>query len=304
MLEILKILASFNLALRFKLFFLLFLMTLGFSYANNPLSDTINRKDELGKKQGYWVLFGEDRPNLGYEGDNKIEEGPYKDSRKNGLWRKYYKNESLKSEITYVENRPKGAYKTYYETGEVEEEGYWVNRRNTGEFKRYHRNGNLAQHFNFSDNGKRNGEQFYYHENGQLEVKVKVTEGKEEGLMQRFYANGEVKEEKVFSEGVLDTLTYKKYLPKEKIVEVKEEREVPLKKAVVIKEDKPNPAISIVPDGFNKLYNKNKQLSQDGYFKYGKLYDGKVYKYDSDGLLVKIEIYKKGIYIGDGVVED
>ena len=37
----------------------------------------------------------------------------------------------------------------------------------------------------------------------------------------------------------------------------------------------------------------------DGEFKNGKLYNGKLYIYDENGLLEKIEIYKKGKYHSD-----
>lgn len=54
-----------------------------------------------------------------------------------------------------------------------------------------------------------------------------------------------------------------------------------------------------VEDGYHKLYNQNKQVWMDGEFKNGKLYNGKLYIYDENGLLEKIEIYKKGKYHSD-----
>ena len=53
------------------------------------------------------------------------------------------------------------------------------------------------------------------------------------------------------------------------------------------------------PDGFNMLY-KNDELYQVGKFEGGRLWEGKFYKYDADGLLLKIEIYKGGKYHSDG----
>ncbi len=58
-----------------------------------------------------------------------------------------------------------------------------------------------------------------------------------------------------------------------------------------------------VPDGYNKLYNVNKQISEDGEFKGGKLLNGKKYIYDKNGLLDKIEIYKSGKYVGDAQID-
>ena len=53
----------------------------------------------------------------------------------------------------------------------------------------------------------------------------------------------------------------------------------------------------------NKLYNVNKQISEDGEFKEGKLLNGKKYIYDKNGLLEKIGIYKEGKYVGDAEIE-
>ena len=52
-------------------------------------------------------------------------------------------------------------------------------------------------------------------------------------------------------------------------------------------------------DGEHKIYNMKKQISKEGFFKNYGLVDGKWYKYDSEGNLLKIEKYKDGEYIGD-----
>lgn len=271
--------------------------------------DTINMVDVNSKKQGYWIIFGRMKNVPGFSADQRIEEGEYVNSKKQGLWKKYYPNEQLKSEITYKNNRPSGTYKLFYENGNVEEEGVWKNNRQTGKFKRYYQSGQVMQDFSFAENGKRNGEQLYYHENGQLEVKVNIVEGKEEGLMQRWYPNGDLKEEKVFNGGVVDPASVKTYEPTQPVVEVEEEKLIPEKTTTVNTTDQPNQGASTaplrgIPDGYNKLYNKNRVISQDGYFKNGKLIDGKWYRYDNNGILIRIEIYKNGVYIGDGVIEE
>jgi antitoxin component YwqK of YwqJK toxin-antitoxin module len=48
------------------------------------------------------------------------------------------------------------------------------------------------------------------------------------------------------------------------------------------------------------LYNKDGEIWQDGTFKNGVLFDGKVYVYDSDGILLKVKVYKNGVYHSDG----
>ena len=53
-------------------------------------------------------------------------------------------------------------------------------------------------------------------------------------------------------------------------------------------------------DGYNKVYNTNEELWLDGKFKKGKLWNGKIYQYDADGILLKIEVWKNGKYHSDG----
>ncbi len=275
--------------------------------------DTINVVDEQGLKQGYWKIYGRMRDIPGFSSDQVIEEGRYEDSRKEGLWKKYFPSGDLKSKITYHRSRPRGPYTTYYKNGNVQEKGSWKYNKNTGEFKRYHKNGNLAQEFYFNESGKREGQQKYYFENGNLEVSVEVENGKEDGVMKRYYSNGELKEKKVFKDGKVDPATVETYNKQDSAPQETPEEEPKGKTAQVDKGDKLNEAEEKkekkkgkggISDGFHTFYNDNKQVTKTGYFKDGKLYKGKWKKYDENGILEKIEIYRKGIYIGDGVIEE
>lgn len=267
--------------------------------------DTINRVDVNNKKQGWWVIFGKTaRKARGFAPEAKVEEGEYSNSRKIGLWKKYWPNENVRSEITYKSGRTNGPFTTYYESGKIEEKGFWKNNRYTGDFTRYHKNGTPSQQLKFNEDGKRDGEQKFFYENGQEELVFTVKKGIEDGKLTRYYANGDVKEEKVFNNGEVDPASVKNYEPKKPMIEVEEEDVVPVKTAKTDPEDKPNPAVEFVKDGYNKLVNKNKQISQDGIFKRGKLYTGKWYRYNSDGILLRIEKYRNGYYIGDAPIEE
>jgi antitoxin component YwqK of YwqJK toxin-antitoxin module len=52
------------------------------------------------------------------------------------------------------------------------------------------------------------------------------------------------------------------------------------------------------------LYNKNRQISKDGIFKDNRLMEGKAYIYDENGILIRIAIFKNGIYVGDAPIEN
>lgn len=259
-------------------------------------SDALNQLDENGRKTGYWVVNASMKPTKGYTAEQIIEEGNYETNKKIGLWKRYFPNGKLQSEITYQNNVPNGPYKTYYDTGILEEQGNWAFNKNTGAFKRFHPNGKKSQEFTFADNGIRNGVQKYYHENGGIELEVNIVNGKEEGKMTRYYANGDVKETKVYAGGALNG-EITEYAMKKPEVKVEQANAVPVKTSKVVKEDKPN--ISVFKDtGNNTLYNKNLQVTQAGYFKNGRLWNGKWNRYDNNGILEAIEIYKEGKFIG------
>lgn len=281
----------------------LFLLLSIAAFANSDRD--LNQVDENGMRQGYWIIKGYMINDDAFGPNATVEEGNYVNNRKEGLWKRFYASGILRSEITYKNNRPYGAYTIYYPNGQVEERSTWHHNKNVGDFVRYYANGELQQEFFFADNGKRNGVQRYYHENGQLALEVTIRNGKEEGEMLRYYENGKLKERKVLNSGTLEpgsTRTYRGNAPKKKAdPEVIAEKEAP---KVDISTARPNQAFKFEPNGHNVLYNASQQLTQVGDFKNGRLWNGKWYRYNQDGILVRIEIYKDGKYIGTGVIED
>jgi antitoxin component YwqK of YwqJK toxin-antitoxin module len=237
-----------------------------------------------------------------YAPGSVVEEGTYLDDRKEGLWKKFYPNGILKSEITYSMDRPNGPYAVYYESGNLEEKGTWTRNKNTGEFKRFYANGNSQQEFFFSDKGIRNGVQRYFHENGGKALEVTIVEGKEEGRMRRWDENGKLVEEKDMKGGILVEGSLKRYDNRDK-------ENVPIETDVVQVQSKPvqdktNAADKFRPDGYNVLYDGNNQVTQVGEFKSGRLWNGKWHRYGSDGILKRVEIYKNGKFVGNGVKDE
>ncbi|MDZ4824221.1 MAG: toxin-antitoxin system YwqK family antitoxin [Flavobacteriales bacterium] len=266
----------------------------------------LNKTDEAGQRQGYWLIKGYMVNDQAYGPDALVEEGEYKDNRKEGLWKKYWPNGKTKSEITYLSGRPEGSYKIYYDNGKVEEDANWISGNNTGEFKRFHANGQPQQLFTFADNGKRNGVQKYFHENGKVAMEVNINMGTEQGMCKRYNEDGTLKEESQFASGDVKPGTLKEYTDKaggEDVVADPHNNEMG-KPAPAVNTDKVNEATQFKPNGYNIMYNKLDQMTQVGQFKDGKLSDGKWYIYNSDGLLMRIEVYRKGKYLGTGVLED
>lgn len=296
--EITILFDCFNGKMQKFILIILIISLFSFSGFTQTSGDSINQK--VGnKKVGKWVVFGKDQRDARFSSNQIVQSGNYVNGRKDGLWIKYYANGNKKSEIVYKRGRPNGKFKLFYPNGNVEEEGEWTNRVYNGSFKRYYENGTLEQEKEFDDNGKAKGKVVYYFPNGKKELEFTTSNGKETGKAVRYYPNGDVKEVISFEDG--------------EAVEIEDKKMVntPVKVGTGIKikqksspqaQGEVNNAQGEVRDGYAKRFNKNNDILMDGEFKKGKLYTGKWYKYDENGLLDKIEVYKKGKYVGDGVI--
>jgi antitoxin component YwqK of YwqJK toxin-antitoxin module len=275
--------------------------------ASPAIGDGLNITDKRGMKQGYWKIMGYMINSAQYSPNSLVEEGSYTDNKKEGLWKCYWPNGEAKYEINYNKNRPNGEYVIYYDNGQIEESGTWDINKNVGEFKRYFSNGNAQQEFFFDPSGKRNGIQRYYHDNGQVAMEVNIVNGKENGVLRRYWEDGTMKTEMVLEEGILDKQSVRKFESKDKtLAEFKkiEQAEPETAKSETEVADLPNKAEKFKTDGYNVLYNQNQQITQIGEFRNSRLWKGKWHRYNNDGILVRIEIFRDGQYIGTGVIEE
>ncbi len=282
------------------LFILALLLVARVASAQVPVApDTLNKLDEAGRKQGWWKVAGPIKDKPDYVAGNIYEEGRYTDNRRIGVWKRYWPNGKVMSEVTYLMGLPKGPYTTYYPDGSTEEQGTWDLDRNTGAFKRWHPNGKVAQEFLFDSYGTRDGEQKYYHENGELEVDVHIKQGREEGTLKRFFPNGELAEVAEFHDGVASSS--KSFQPKTKmpVILPADAKPAPDKTP----DEAPNATI-FQANGMNTLYDMQHRLAQQGEYRNGRLWNGKVYKYDRNGILFRIEAYVNGRYAGNAVLSE
>lgn len=294
---------------KFQPFFLFVFLstTLGLS-ANPIIADAQkpvrqNHTDKQGLRQGYWVLYGDIGNENGYNSKQVVEEGEYLDNKRTGVWKKYYPTGALQSEINYIENHPYGSYITYYPNEKIEESGFWAGNKNTGDFKRFHENGNLAQKFQFNSKGKRNGVQEYYFPNGTLQCSVEIENGVAHGEYKLYYPTGELREEKRITNGEVEEESIKIYDAKKPIKNHFETPTLPREETTPKHTDKPNLDV-FKSTGFNTLYNQNQQITQVGDFFEGRLWNGKWHKYDENGILQKVEVYRNGRFIGYGIIDD
>lgn len=255
--------------------------------------------DAQGRKQGFWVIFGKDKPEKGYPDAGKIEEGPYKDDRKNGQWTMYHKDGTTPRLIGEFSNgRPKGAFTKFHGNGKEKTKGIYVNGKHQGSLESFYKDGTPSQVKNFNTEGKEEGKQVLYYPNGQVEVEYETKNGTKTGKQIRYYENGDVKQVIEYNpDGTVKSKVDSE--PTEPVVEVEVDAGSGVSGAATKGKVKNG---EFKPNDYNKVYNSDDELWMDGKFKNGKLWDGKLYKYDSDGILLKIEIWKNGKYHSDGIL--
>lgn len=271
---------------------------LGLTFKMHNDQDGINKSDSKGK-QGKWIYYGKDRPDSGIPADGKVEEGNYKDDRKEGVWIKYHDDgitPKLKGE--YENNRPKGNYTKYWNNGKVRETGYFDKNQHHGKLQRFHENGQLEYEAVYNDAGKEQGPVKFYYANGQVEFEYNANNGTPVGRATRYHENGDPKEIIEYgADGSVVNSTQKEMQNPRVVVP---DPSGPKEKAPAIPGSPKTNGVKWQPNGYNKVYNDDNEIWQDGIFKDGKLWDGKVYVYDRDGILLKVKVYKAGVYHSDG----
>lgn len=258
-------------------------------------ADSLNRVDALGRKQGYWIYYGKQRPESGIEPDGKVEEGAFSNDEKNGEWIKYHPDGKTPKLIgTYKNNHPTGDYRKFYTTGKLKEKGTFIRNQFADSLKRYHENGVLEYEAWYNANGKEDGTVNYYFANGQLEFTYTAHNGVQKGVAYRYYKSGEIKEVVHYAADGSVAKT-ENFDEKQAIVTGKSARKAPDPGS------KPNTkGVKWQPNGYNKVYNSDNEIWLDGIFRDGKLWEGKSYQYDSDGILIKVELFKYGVFHADG----
>lgn len=133
----------------------------------NCQNDSINKYDELNRKQGYWIhYFSENHEQV------KKEEGSYLDDIRVGTWIFYYPDgKSVKAEGQFKDGEANGPYTKFYDNGKLKEIGVFYNSKYYGDRKKYHENGQLEQQAHFDDSGAQFDTTFNFYFSGEIESK-------------------------------------------------------------------------------------------------------------------------------------
>ena len=178
-----------------------------------------NKKDEQGRKQGYWerrysngkpayqVTFKDDKPvgkmtRYYFNGNKKVivnyDENQYGDAQlfdekgkltakgfyngtvKDSLWQFFSPEGALYTKEFYREGKKNGITTHYYKKGNIAEEIEWKEDVRDGVWRKYHENGQLKMTSGYKE-GKIEGPYVVYFEDGKIEVQGQFKNGLEEG---------------------------------------------------------------------------------------------------------------------------
>ncbi|MDG1333202.1 MAG: hypothetical protein P8P74_12785 [Crocinitomicaceae bacterium] len=287
--------------------FLTIFFTLFCVHGMHAQSDTLNHKDRHGQKQGRWIFYGKDRPPAGYPTNGKIEEGVYDSDRKEGLWIKYWEDGiTPKLKGTYVQNRPNGAYWKYHRNGNLKEQGEFRRNRYAGTHTKYDEEGRLFFYCTYNDEGKKIDTAFAYFTSGCLKA-IEVMDSSGVPISTALYRedscdqilevvkHGYVRNETVTHgpkwKNDTTSFVYKvdSSLNKEGTWRDSEE--------YLIDYSDSSLQSNLVND---KKYNDQREIIFHGTFKEGKVWGGKMYFYDLDMILLRIEVWSDGEFLKVG----
>ncbi len=257
------------------LIFLSMLLTSNVFSQHETDSIQFNVTDSLGQKQGHWVIYGEMHPETGYPPKGKIEEGTFVNNRKEGEWIKYYEDgvtPKLKGEFHL--SRPWGSYEKYYTSGQLKEKSCFTKGRYSCDLYRWYENGCL-KYVKIYDTIAELEITYIYDENN-----CNVPLDSVRTPYHPDNTNGKVTSIVACNFGSITPQTSRT---------VSFVQEFP--------EYSDSALCSCNPSGERqKCYNPANNILFQGTCSDGRLNEGRLYFYDSDGILLRVEVWKDGVF--------
>jgi antitoxin component YwqK of YwqJK toxin-antitoxin module len=294
---------------------------------NYTVHDTVNRKDNSGRENGFWQ-------HAVYDSSTKTifidRQGRYSYGKKVGQWKYFHPNGNLRGIGTFDEDMLVGNFETYYPNGEVKEKGTWakthaigkhlrfsqgiviaetdydasgkifsqnkfslsgniVSKENDSLLIRYYGNG-ISQSVSHLKDGKLNGYSYEYDENGNLKQKTHHLNGRYDGDLFLYYKNGNIKFHSRFKEGnMFDERMY--YDENGKPIEGKftfyHDNGIKEREGFCKKGK---------PEGIVTLFNNKGDVIMTADHKDGKPHGNQTY-YTTNGSSREQKVYKDGVYV-------
>ncbi len=163
--------------------------------------------DETGNRNGPWKDF--------HKNGSIKSEGVYLNNLRSGKWTFYYPDGKKEQEGNFLRGNFDGTWRWYYENSNIWREESYFNGREDGEFIEYDIDGNVISKGDYI-NGEKEGE-WYYHVGDHIEEGIFQT-GLENGIWKHYYLDGALKFEGEYIQGLPEG-KHKYYYPNGSVME-------------------------------------------------------------------------------------
>lgn len=158
----------------------IFLLAFFFAQAQDETTDTLNRIDRQGLKQGYWKSV---------DADGK-----------------------LKFEGRFIDDHPAGTFRYYYPDGKLKAISVMRDQGNSARTRLFHENGRLMGEGNYRNKVKDSTWSYYSDLDGSLVSRETYVEGELDGIVYNYFPEGGIAEEIPYKGGLKEG-TWKRYFP-------------------------------------------------------------------------------------------
>ena len=171
--------------MKIKIFIICFLIAYcGVNTFSQGITDTINKIDKAGKKQGYWFKK--------YENGKFKYQGFFENDKPKGEFKYYYEDGSIKA-ISIFKDKGLSSYtKTYFPNGKIMSEGFYKNEQKDSLWK-YYNGFDVVIREEFYKNNQKHGEWKTYYPDGSLTDKITWKYGVKDGPWEQHYSGGVLK---------------------------------------------------------------------------------------------------------------
>lgn len=120
-----------------------------------------------------------------------------------GIAKDYYKDKSLKVEVSYINGILEGTGKQYYPSGKLKSTAIFTDGLLNGKSIGYYEDGNIEYEENYKDD-ELDGLIKSYYESGRIKTEINYKKDKLDGIAKEYYENGQVYIEEYYKEGKLE----------------------------------------------------------------------------------------------------
>ena len=159
--------------------------------------DTIyNQIDDMGRKQGPWRKY--------FQNDTLRYKGQFKNDKAIGKFEHYYDDGSLKTIVLHIDESNKSEVKHYYQNGEIAAEGAFIGNKKNGIWKYFSYYGAYLSYAESYKEGEKHGVSKKYFKNGSITQELSWENDKKEGAWKIWFPNGKLQLSANFRNGKLD----------------------------------------------------------------------------------------------------